>query len=417
MRTSGFIFRLTTLLLAAGTISVAAAAQELTDAQKAAAQAAQAITEAPQVEQKAAKPKYWTESLKTNLNIGQTGLVNWAAGGDNTFSLAAFIDANANYKKDEMFWNNRLQLDLGVLYSSSKPLLQKSTDRIYLESKWGYKTPAMKNFYFSANYDFKSQFAKGWDYKTPSVPEEDKYKDKNGNLLELDELQRRDQRKLWKDARVLKSNFLAPAYTNLALGIDYKPTKWLAVNLAPVTGGFVIVTDESLRSKYGMTYKKSVNPDEVKALQNSEEYKALTSSQQLYRLGSLYRSARFEFGAQLKVDIKVNINDNFAYTTQIVLFEDYLKDHKKNPCPRINWDNRIDWKLAKYFSLTLTTNLIYDDMVMFDTDAYTKRCEKNSRYKAKWGTEGWANKDKGPLVQFKESIAFGFTYTIASKTN
>ena len=44
MRTSGFIFRLTTLLLAAGTISVAAAAQELTDAQKAAAQAAQAIT-------------------------------------------------------------------------------------------------------------------------------------------------------------------------------------------------------------------------------------------------------------------------------------------------------------------------------------------------------------------------------------
>ena len=64
MRTSGYIFRLTTLLLAAGTISVAAAAQELTDAQKAAAQAAQAITEAPQVEQKAAKPKYWTESLK-----------------------------------------------------------------------------------------------------------------------------------------------------------------------------------------------------------------------------------------------------------------------------------------------------------------------------------------------------------------
>lgn len=417
MRTSGFIFRLTTLLLAAGTISVAAAAQELTDAQKAAAQAAQAITEAPQVEQKAARPKYWTESLKTNLNIGQTGLVNWAAGGDNTFSLAAFIDANANYKKDEMFWNNRLQLDLGVLYSSSKPLLQKSTDRIYLESKWGYKTQSMKNFYFSANYDFKSQFAKGWDYKTPSVPDEDKYKDENGNLRELDELQRRDQRKLWKDARVLKSNFLAPAYTNLALGIDYKPTKWLAVNLAPVTGGFVIVTDESLRSKYGMTYKKSVNPDEVKALQNSEEYKALTSSQQLYRLGSLYRSARFEFGAQLKVDIKVNINDNFAYTTQIVLFEDYLKDHKKNPCPRINWDNRIDWKIAKYFSLTLTTNLIYDDMVMFDTDAYQKKCSKNSKYNAKWGTDGWANKGKGPLVQFKESIAFGFTYTIASKSN
>ena len=46
----------------------------------------------------------------------------------------------------------------------------------------------------------------------------------------------------------------------------------------------------------------------------------------LINSGEAYRCARFEFGAQLKVDIKVNINDNFAYTTQIVLFEDYLKN-------------------------------------------------------------------------------------------
>lgn len=403
------------MLLAAGTLSLSAAAQELTDAQKAAAQAAQAITQAPKVEQKASKPKYWTESLKTNLNIGQTSLTNWAAGGDNTFSLQGFIDANANYKKDEMFWNNRLQLEYGILYASSKPLIQKSTDRIYLESKWGYKTASMKNFSFSANYDFKSQFSKGWDYKTPSVP--DSYKDTEGNLPDLDDIPRRDQKQLWKDARVLKSNIFAPAYTNLALGIDYTPTKWLAVNLAPVTGGFVIVSDQSLRTKYGMALKKGFTDDDVSTLKNSEEYKALTSAQQLDRLGSLYRNARFEFGAQLKIDVKVNINDNFAYSTQIVLFEDYLKDHKKNPCPRINWDNRIDWKIAKYFSLTLTTNLIYDDMVMFNTEAYDKRCSKNSRYNAKWGAEGWANQGGGPLVQFKESIAFGFTYTIASKKN
>ncbi|MGN0189887.1 MAG: DUF3078 domain-containing protein [Candidatus Cryptobacteroides sp.] len=415
MRTSGIIIRLTTLLLAAGTSGISAAAQELTDAQKAAAQAAQAITEAPKVEQKAAKPKYWTESLKTNLNIGQTSLTNWAAGGDNTFSLQGFIDANANYKKDEMFWNNRLQLDFGILYASSKPLLQKSTDRMYLESKWGYKTASMKNFYSSANYDFKSQFAKGWDYKTPSVP--DSYKDAEGNLPELDDIPRRDQKQLWKDARVLKSNFLAPAYTNLALGIDYTPTKWLAVNFAPVTGGFVIVTDQSLRTKYGMEYKKGVTDADLDALKASEEYKAMSASQQLNSVGGLYRNARFEFGAQLKIDIKVNVNDNFSYSTQIVLFEDYLKSHKKNPCPRINWDNRVDWKIAKYFSFTLTTNLIYDDMVMFSTEAYEKRCSKNSRYNSKWGSEGWANQGGGPLVQFKESIAFGFTYTIASKKN
>ena len=65
---------------------------------------------------------------------------------------------------------------------------------------------------------------------------------------------------------------------------------------------------------------------------------------------------------------------------------------------RVNWDNRLDWKLAKYFSFTLTTNLIYDDKIMIkndkDIDMYP-----NGRQR----------------VQFKESLAFGFTYTIASK--
>ena len=52
----------------------------------------------------------------------------------------------ANYKKGDLFWNNRLQLDYGFVYASSKPILQKSDDRIYLESKFGYKNEKMKNF-------------------------------------------------------------------------------------------------------------------------------------------------------------------------------------------------------------------------------------------------------------------------------
>ena len=399
--------RLFTSVLIAGSLCLCASAQELTEAQKAAAKAAETIANAPETKPEVKKPKYWTESLKTNLNIGQTGLTNWAAGGDNTFSLQGFIDGNANYKKNEMFWNNRLQLDFGVLYASSKPLLQKSTDRIYLESKWGYKTEKMKNFYFSANFDFKSQFAKGWEYKTPSVP--DSYKDGEGKLPELDNLPLKDQKNLWKEARVLKSNFLAPAYTNLALGIDYTPTKWLAVNFAPLTGGYVIVKDAQLRKAYSMKTTKAFDKE-------FSGYDAATADQatkdrydNLIDSGEAYRCARFEFGAQLKVDIKVNINDNFAYTTQIVLFEDYLKNHKINPCPRINWDNRFDWKIAKYFSLTLTTNLIYDDMVMIKTNKWEKKC----------ADQAYANAHPSGIaaVQFKESLAFGFTYIIASKKN
>ena len=372
---------------------------QMSDAQKAAADAAKTITAAPEAAPKVEKPKYWSTSLKTQINVGQTSLTNWAAGGDNTVSLAAFIDGNANWKKNDMFWNNRLQLDYGFLYASSKPLLQKSTDRIYLESKWGYKAPSTKYLYFSANYDFKSQFSTGYDYKTPSVPAT--YPD--GTPIpegtKLDQLELKHQRELWKDARVLKSNFLAPAYTNLALGIDYVPTKWFSLNFAPLTGGFVIVKDAALRESYSMGLKKAYDKDNFDKLSDDAKAKFeaakadKANKPEIY--GDYFRSAKFEFGAQLKADAKVNINNNFAYSTQVVLFVNYL-DIKH--CPRINWDNRIDWKLAKYFSLTLTTNLIYDDTIMIKND---KDIDRYPDGKAR--------------VQFKESLAFGFTYTIANK--
>ena len=350
-----------------------AVGQELTEAQKAAAAAAAAVAEAPVVEQKVEKPKYWEESLKTNIKFGQTSLTNWAAGGDNTVTLQAFIDGNANYKRDKLFWNNRLQLDYGFVYASSKPILQKSDDRIYLESKFGYKNEKMKNFSLSVNYDFKSQFNTGYDYLTPSVPS-DKYPEGTG----LNDLSHKDQVSLWKGARKIKSGFLAPAYTNLAVGIDVKPFKWLSLNIAPLTGGVVIVRDDLLRKNYGMQLKDQYMDTDLSAMRPEE-------------LGACYKPARFEFGAQVKADIAVKVNDNFAYTSQLVLFSNYL-DHPENL--RVNWDNRFDWKLAKYFSLTLTTNMIYDDKIMIfsEKDGLTKQ-----------------------RVQFKQSMLFGFTYTIASK--
>ena len=366
-------------------------AQELTDAQKAAAEAAKAITEAPEAEKKVEQPKYWDESLKTNIKFGQTSLNNWAAGGDNTVTLQAFIDGNANYKKDNLFWNNRLQLDYGFVYASSKPILQKSDDRIYFESKFGYKNEKMRNFSFSANYDFKSQFSTGYDYKTPSVPDDDKYKDGDGNLKPLDQLSNKDQVSLWEAARVMKSDFLAPAYTNLALGIDLKPWSWLSLNVAPLTGGVVIVRDADLRKNYGMDLKDAYRDTSKLSPEAAAKFEEAMASGDPSLVGKYYRGARFEFGAQIKADIAVKVNDTFSYTSQLVLFSNYL-DHPENL--RVNWDNRFDWKIAKYFSITLTTNMIYDDKVLIfsEKDGLTKQ-----------------------RVQFKESLLFGFTYTIARK--
>lgn len=341
------------IICIAGALSfgIAAYAQ---DAQSAAAAAAKELAAAPEIEKEEAKPNYWTDGLITNFGFTETSLTNWAAGGYNTITLLAGIDGTANYKKDDMSWNNHLQLDYGFIYSDDKPFMQKNNDRIYFESKWGYK--ATKTLNYSANFNFRSQFSDSYKYNNPPVE----------NPTKQD----------WMNAATLMSGLISPAYTDIGVGLDWIPNKWLTVNFSPLTGGFTIVNNEALRAKYSMPLK--------------EEYADATDIQ-----GSYYKGAKFEFGAKLKVDAKFNINENFDYQTQLVLFSDYL-DKPQNL--RVNWDNSINWKIAKYFALAFKTFLIYDDDILItsddDIDMYPKGRQR---------------------IQFKEYLSFNFTYTFKPK--
>jgi len=341
---------------------------EKKNAQDAAAAAAQAMVNAPEPEKEAPKPKYWTKSMLTSLSFNQTNLTNWAAGGVNNVTLASYIDINANYAKDKKFWNNRLQFDYGFIYQDDKPFIQKNTDRIYFESKYGHK--ASDHLNYSAQFTMRSQFTNSYNYVTPSN-------------FTGDEPTRQD----WMDARSLKSGFLSPATINVGLGIDWlpNPNKWLVVNFAPLTGGFTVVENELLRKTYGMKRRKAYQDESL------YPYSVTDSDGNVTTHGEYYRYAKFELGAQLKVDLSVKINTNFSYTSQLVLFSDYL-DKPLNV--RTNWDNRINWVIAKYFTVSLTTFLIYDDNVLIksedDLDVYP---------------------DGRQRIQFRELFGFGFTYT------
>ena len=340
------------VIILVAALLAASAALSAQDTQKAAAEAAAALTAASDMPEVAPKPTYWTYTVLNQINFGQTSLWNWAAGGYNNYTLAAAIDAGANYKKDKISFTNRLQLDYGFMYSADKPLLQKTKDRIYFESKWSRESP-VKHVSISSNFDFKTQFNNNYKYPTPShaqgvepSPEE------------------------WLKARLLTSGFLSPAYTNMGIGILWTPKPWLSVNFSPLTADFVIVNDPSLRSTYGMELREEGLDKKV---------------------GENYKPFRFGLGAQLKVDAKWVINDVFNYTTQLVLFSNYLK---KPQNLRVNWDNKVFWKLTKFFALTLSTNLIYDENVL------VKQIDENTKVAA---------------VQFKEFVEFGFTYTFTKK--
>ena len=324
--------------VAALLIPFAAGAQ--TNVQEAMAEAEAAYAAAGKKAETVEKPRYWTNSAEFTLGFNQTGLFRWAAGGYNTLTLNAGLDVKANYQKDLLSWTNRLQLQYGFLWSADKEnLLQKSNDLMYLESKLAYKTAEGSDWDWTASFDFRSQFTDSYD----------KYvQDEDG-----------------KWSGTLKSGLFSPAYTNIALGLEWKPNDWFDVNLAPLTGGYTICSIESLRKTYGMKLK---DPDADPLV------------------GANYRSHLFQIGAQIKVNLMASINDKFKYETQLVVFTDYLSHPFRDN--RVNWDNKIAWQAAKHFKIGLDTWLIYDPIVVID------------------GLQ---------RVQFKEFFSINFTYTIASK--
>ena len=281
------------------------------------AQEAPAPEEAPKAE--------WNKGIATTIGFSQLSLMQWAAGGVGQLTLNTFADVYANLTKGKILWNTELQAGYGFIHSFDKDYLLKSDDRLIFDSKFGYK--AADKLYLSAVYNFRTQFAEGWDGKHETVI----------------------------------SDFLAPAYTSLGLGIDYAPTKNVSINFAPLTGKVTMVRPEELRKRYG----------------NAED-----------------QFARFELGAQLRLDAKLEV-ENFKVGTALILFSDYLN---KPQNIKVNWDVNAEAKVSKYFSVTLRTNLIYDDNVL------VPKYYKNS-------TEMY----QGRGVQFKELFSIGFTYTIGEK--
>lgn len=312
----------------------AAADTVLAEEYQVAAEMAEEVVAAEEVEPQVEKPKYWTTGLSTQLGFSQVGITQWADGANQSISFNSFIDAFANYAKDKIIWETRLQLAYGIITDIDDGFTKKTDDNIQLDSKFGYNIS--KNLYLSAQYSFKTQFSNGYKY--------------DGNTIVQKE-----------------SAFLSPGYTNLALGIDYKPWKWLSLNVAPLTGGVVIVNDPALREKYG-NYK------------TAEDGSKITMP------------VKFELGAQVKMDIKLKIASKIDFASYLTLFSDYL-DKPQNI--RVNWDTVTDFNISKFFSINFRTYLIYDDDIMI-TDFRNPEAPAKQR------------------VQFKEIFTIGFTYSFGA---
>ena len=120
--------------------------------------------------------------------------------------LLLLLSVQSSYKKDSLSWDNYMDLRYGFLKEDGNDMT-KSSDRIEFNSKLGYNTGTGWNY--AALVNFKSQFAPGYNY--PRTP--------NDTYI---------------------SKFLAPAYINIALGMDYK-NEFLTLIISPATGKFTML--------------------------------------------------------------------------------------------------------------------------------------------------------------------------------
>lgn len=239
--------------------------------------------------------KDWKKGGLYSLNISQASLTNWAAGGDE-FSLAlnSLLSLYAFYQKDKQSWDNTFDFNLGYVNTTSLGS-RKNDDRFDLVSKYGYALNPKLNL--AGLINLRSQFFKGYTFSD--------------------------------NIKTLSSNFMAPGYVLLSLGLDFKPAKNLSLFFSPVTARWVIVKDTALSNKgaYGVTPGKTSN---------------------------------LEFGAFVTINYMKEISKNITYKGRLDLFSNYRRNPQNVD---LFMSNILNVKLSKILSATWGVDLIYDDDV------------------------------------------------------
>lgn len=273
-------------------------------------------------------PDGWTKSGVFNINLTQVNLTNWAAGGFNTVSGIAMFNGAANRKKGRTNWDNSLVLAFGgQQINNGDPV--KTDDRIELNSKYGY---ALKpKWYLAGVFQFKTQFTEGFDADMNRI-----------------------------------SNFLAPGYTLLGVGAEYRPNDNFSVFLSPATARLVIMNDKKL-------FGGSTDPElRVYGVKNGS-------------------TTEFELGGYIRAMYKTKFSENFTFMTRGDLFSNYLRNPQNMD---VTWETLWTLQINKWFAATFNTLLLYDH----DTNL-TKTDKDDIEY-------------TGPGTQFKQTLGIGLIFNL-----
>jgi hypothetical protein len=248
----------------------------------------------------------WAYKKTAGILLTQTSFVNWSAGGTNSVAGTLLLDIAYNYKKQNIFWNNSFKGRFG-LNSEEGDRPKKTDDVLEINSKFGYKKTDKSNWYYSARFNFRTQFANGYRYPNRNVS---------------------------------ISEFFAPAYVFLGVGSQYtNPKRKYKFYLSPLTNKTTIVLDERLANLGAFGVQKAIYDEEGVLIKEGEK-------------------SKIEIGTLLTGEWESEIMENITMNNKLILYSDFLNSFGNID---LDWELKLQLKVNKYVKANIGTHIIYDD--------------------------------------------------------
>tara|TARA_A100000171_G_scaffold51431_2_gene65716 strand:+ start:2028 stop:2933 length:906 start_codon:yes stop_codon:yes gene_type:complete len=274
----------------------------------------------------------WERNGSLGFTFANVGLSNWAGGGESSVSLGTIFNASAIRKANQSTWKNQIDFALGGAKLGDKDF-RKTDDAIILLSQ--YKRKINEKFGYSVSSILRTQLLEGNNYVADPLNAGEEIAEKI-------------------------SNFMAPGYLSVNLGMEYSSGDVLTVSFAPAAGKFTFVLDDELSAAgaYG------VDPgDKVRA----------------------------EFGANMLTTLKLKLMDNITFQSNLNFFTAYDSFGNVDT----NWETLLVMKVNKWFNATFGTQLIYDDDILIK------------------GEDGNVSRE----IQFKHVLNLGVNFKLFSTGN
>jgi hypothetical protein len=251
---------------------------------------------------------HWKNKNTIGFDVTEIAFVNWNAGG--TSSISGLFNGNFTRVRSDINseWVNELIVKYGVNKQDGLAM-RKSDDEFRLNSTFGYRRDTFSNWYFTAKFNFRTQFTNGYKYPDTETP---------------------------------ISKPFAPAYTFLGVGADYfNKEKKFDVYISPLTLKNTLVLDDALADKgaFGMT----------KATYDSEG-NMITSGE----------NSRSEIGILVTNYYKKEVWKNITFENRLSLYSDYINNFGNVD---VEWKMQFDLVVNQYVKANIGTHLLYDDDV------------------------------------------------------